>query len=327
MNVDSSLGPEIRLAVKQIAADNIHGAAYLARESLKILLQAARNYKGSATGEALKEYLIAVADELAGAQPAMYMISNLLALVLHRLFSQVDPGSIDAARLSGLLEKIVCNEMEQGSKELDYLGEKGAALLAERLAPGGRLLTISSSESVFAILKRLSGADVQIIVAESRPLCEGVKLAEKLARMDFDVCLVTDAMLGIETTGACLALIGADTVTRDGAVINKAGTRLLALAAHADKVPVYCCTQTLKIKPALEPGPEPHTPVQKLRPAEEIISPPAEGVKVRNLYFDRTESYLISGFLTEKGLLHTRDIRRISKRMAELRKKVFAPGK
>ncbi len=47
---------------------------------------------------------------------------------------------------------------------------------------------------------------------------------------------------------ADLVLVGADAIT-EAAAVNKAGTHLLALAAHAAGVPVYVAADTSKLSP------------------------------------------------------------------------------
>lgn len=91
--------------------------------------------------------------------------------------------------------------------------------------------------------------------------------------------------------------------------------RLLALASKADRIPVYCCAETIKVM-AYEPEAGIHFPVQKPRPAKEIIKQIPRQVQVLNLYFDLTESKLIAGYLTERGILAGKQLGAASKEMA-----------
>ena len=45
--------------------------------------------------------------------------------------------------------------------------------------------------------------------------------------------------------------------------------------------------------------------------AEEVMDQPIEGVTTRNFYFDRTVSRLITGIITEQGLMGRREIKHI----------------
>jgi translation initiation factor 2B subunit (eIF-2B alpha/beta/delta family) len=144
-----------------------------------------------------------------------------------------------------------------------------------------------------------------------------VELARQLAGEKIAVRLIPDCLLGLATGEADAALIGADSLTPGGDVVNKAGTRLLALAAREDGVPLYCCAETLKIMSS-EPEPGPAFPVQRRRPAEEIVARPPEQVEVLNLYFELTPWELISGYITERGILDRKYLRTLSIEMEEI---------
>jgi translation initiation factor 2B subunit (eIF-2B alpha/beta/delta family) len=92
------------------------------------------------------------------------------------------------------------------------------------------------------------GPGLSVIVCESRPLCEGVAMARRLAAAGIDVTLITDAQAGVFVEQSDVVLLGADAVTPDG-IVNKVGSRLLALAARAAGVPVVAVTECLKVSP------------------------------------------------------------------------------
>lgn len=105
-----------------------------------------------------------------------------------------------------------------------------------------------------------AGSGISVIVCESRPLCEGVVMACQLAAAGLDVTVITDAQAAVFIDDVDLVLLGADAVT-PGGVVNKVGSKLLALAAKAAGVPVVAVTDSLKVSP----GPVsslalPHTP-------------------------------------------------------------------
>jgi hypothetical protein len=92
------------------------------------------------------------------------------------------------------------------------------------------------------------GPGLSVIVCESRPLCEGCAMAQRLAAAGLQVTLITDAQAGVFVEQADAVLLGADAVTPDG-VVNKVGSRLLALAAKAAGVPVLAVADSLKVSP------------------------------------------------------------------------------
>jgi len=326
MNKDAhaSFPPQLTRKIAGIEGDNVHGAGYLALKCLDLTADAAAEYAEtpSATG-AFGEFLRTLAARLTASQSAMCVIPNLLARVLERFFSESGPRPGATAQNVSLLKRIAEEEKQRLERDLTLLAEKGSSFLAGKLPPGAHIVTISHSRAVFGVLKGLAAAcGVRVSVAESRPLNEGVELARQLADLGISVRLIPDCLLGLVTAEANAALIGADSLTPGGDVVNKAGTRLLALAADADGVPVYCCAETLKIM-SCEPSSETPFPVQRERPAAEIVDPRPEGVEVLNLYFDRTDSKLIEGYITELGILSRKKLKIISTEAAgRLRKNI-----
>lgn len=323
-NAQASFPPQLYRKIAGIEGDNVHGAGYLALKCLDLMADAAVEYaeNPSATG-AFDEFLRTLAARLTASQSAMFVIPNLLARVLERFFSESGPRPGATARNVSLMRRIVEEEKQRLEHDMALLAEKGSSFLAGKLPPGGHIVTISHSRAVFGVLKGLAAAcGVRVSVAESRPLNEGVELARQLADLGISVRLIPDCLLGLATAEADAALIGADSLPPGGDVVNKAGTRLLALAANADGVPVYCCAETLKVM-TCEPGPETPFPVQRERPAAEIVDPQPEGVEVLNLYFDRTDSKLIAGYITELGILNREKLKIISSEAAgRLRKNI-----
>jgi translation initiation factor 2B subunit (eIF-2B alpha/beta/delta family) len=308
--------PKLRCAIAEIEGDNVHGAGYLALKCLDLLADAATDHvKERRTEDTLEEFLKTLAGRLAAGQSAMCIIENLLAEVLGKIYSESGGPKHAPTKNAALLKKIAIDERKRLELQLETIGEKGAIFIREKYPPGSRIVTISHSRAVLEVLRRLAGHGVKISVAESRPLNEGVEMARRLAKSGLEVRLVPDCLLGLETTEADIALIGADSITPGGNVVNKAGSRLLALASKADGVPVYCCAETIKVM-AAEPGAGTRFPIQKLRPNSEISDQLPDQVEALNLYFDLTESELIEGYLTERGFLTREQLGAISKEMA-----------
>ena len=101
--------------------------------------------------------------------------------------------------------------------------------------------------------------------------------------------------LGVEPYD--VAIVGADTMLADGSTINKAGTSLLAMAAHAEKVPFYVCCESFKLCQQEEPP-----ALEEMSPAE-LGTTQWPGVSVSNIYFDITPAHLITSWCTERGAL------------------------
>jgi translation initiation factor 2B subunit (eIF-2B alpha/beta/delta family) len=160
------------------------------------------------------------------------------------------------------------------------------------------IITHSLSSSVSACLDLLRPQGVRVIVSESRPLDEGWRLAQRLSSWSVPATLITDAQLGLFAGQADVALVGADSLLRDGSAVNKAGTYLLALACRDRGVPFYVCCESFKWGARDEPE------LEEMDPGE-LGAPAWPGVAVRNIYFDITPARLIDAWFSEQGQRRT----------------------
>ncbi len=170
-------------------------------------------------------------------------------------------------------------------------------------------MTLSISGTVLDVLRACAATIERVIVLESRPRYEGRETAAALAKRGIAVTLITDAQADIFLPFSQAVVVGADSVLADGGVLNKAGTALLAWAACGHNVPFYVLCETLKISPKHWTG-----DLSKLeeKEAEEVLEQPLVGVSVRNFYFDYTPPQLVTGVITERGILGRQQIEQIA---------------
>lgn len=294
------------VSVERIRADHIHGASWLAREAARSLAAAATQ-----PGEAAERLAAthALARELALARPAMAAIANTVSAIWAAAEAQ---ASDPVARLAAL-------QAEARVMEAGWAGAVGAMVdwTRRRLASEhGAVYTLSRSGTVEGVLTTLAreqaGQDpLAVIVSESRPGGEGVGLARALAGAGALVTLAPDTASAALMEGAALVLVGADAILADGSLVNKAGTRLLALAAHDVDVPVYALAERLKITP-------PNYPLALGEEAPEPLLPsPAAGLVERRPLFERVPGELVAGVVAEDGLLSGPDIARLASEAAQ----------
>lgn len=155
------------------------------------------------------------------------------------------------------------------------------------------------------------GKRVHVLVDETRPRLQGARLtAWELEQYGIPYEIITDNMSGylLRTGQAQKVFFGADRVTANGDVANKIGTYMLALAAHANDVPVYCVAPSSTIDLSLPSGD--CIPIEERDPSEvldiqirgERVMP--EGAHARNPAFDVTPHHLLTALVTEKGLVY-----------------------
>lgn len=277
---------EFQRRLEELIEDRHSGASELARLGLEMAAQCAQSAEVKKTIE-LRHYLAERAEALGAARPSMSPLKNLMENWKESL--EVLPDEVEEARAKAA--EIALNLAEQSTKA----SFEAAALTSALVGDNKTIITHSFSSTVLEVFHLLKNRGVQAIVPESRPLCEGGELAERLGQWDIPTTYITDAQVGLFAGRADMAIVGADTLLADGSAINKAGTFLLAMAAHDQDVPFYVCCESFKLCPQEEP-PE----LEEMSPAE-LGAPPWPGVTVSNIYFDVTPAHLITGWCTERG--------------------------
>ncbi len=275
--------------VAEIRDDRTRGASELARRSLELLAEAARTLAVVDAVE-LRERLLILVAELSAARPSMAPIQNLLRRWREGLPILTDQNLPVARRLAAEQAEALIAASRQAVTDC-------ATRAARLLGPGRTVMTHSFSSTAVEVCRRLKGAGLRMIVTESRPLTEGRHLAEQLSAWNVPTNYITDAQMGLFIAQADAVLVGADSVLVDGAVINKAGTYPLALAARDRGVPFYVCCESFKWRGAGEPPLE----LEEMAPAE-LGAPAWPGVSVRNVYFDITPARLVSAWIDETGV-------------------------
>lgn len=262
--------PEIRAAVREIRSDRERGARQLALATLEAL----RSVAPECGGEEFRE----CARELALARPMMATTQNAVAWAWSRY---LDTGDASKA-VDDVIEAI-------------QTATDGMAAAARRVIPTDTLLTYSYSSSVIELLARLKPR--RVIVSESRPSLEGIRMARDLAAHGMSMTLITEAQMALFVQEAGAVVVGADTILPEGDLINRIGTRMLALAAKDADVPLYSISDTLKVTAPSSPmpfAPEEGEP-------KEVCE--AKWLEVRNVYYEMTPARLLSAYVTETGIM------------------------
>ncbi|MEM7644420.1 MAG: S-methyl-5-thioribose-1-phosphate isomerase, partial [Pseudomonadota bacterium] len=162
-----------------------------------------------------------------------------------------------------------------------------------------------------------AGIDVHVWVDETRPRNQGAALTSwELLNQGVPHHLITDNSGGLLMMRGMvdLVIVGTDRTTAAGDVCNKIGTYLKALAARDNDVPFYVALPSPTIDfrlidgrdiPIEERDPKEVTWIHGKTPEGEVskvlISP--EGTPAANHAFDVTPARLVTGLITEKGVV------------------------
>lgn len=153
------------------------------------------------------------------------------------------------------------------------------------------------------------GKKIKVFSDETRPLLQGSRLTYwELTHAGIDTTILCDNMAAhvMNTQKVDLVIVGADRIAANGDTANKIGTYSLALAARAHQVPFYVAAPLSTFDLTLKSGKE--IPIEERDPKEVVTFK----AKVYNPAFDVTPASLITGIITEKGVIKNPTLKKIS---------------
>jgi len=166
-------------------------------------------------------------------------------------------------------------------------------------------------------LAHAAGMALHVWVSETRPRMQGASLtAWELQQRGIPHTLFVDGASGLlmRRGDVDIVIVGADRVARNGDVCNKVGTYEKALAAHDNDVPFYVALPSPTIDWSLASGDA--IPIESRSPDEVLtvvgrdeygqtggVALALPGTRAINFAFDVTPARLVSGLLTERGIV------------------------
>jgi methylthioribose-1-phosphate isomerase len=175
----------------------------------------------------------------------------------------------------------------------------------------GALATVDWGTALGVIrMAHEQGKDIHVFVDETRPRLQGARLtAWELEQYGISYDIITDNASGYLMSKGLVqkVIFGADRVAANGDVANKIGSYMLALAAYDNGVPAYSAFPISTVDFDLDRGEL--IPIEEREDAEVLdlklmgrrVTP--ETATARNIAFDVTPNRLISGWITEKGVI------------------------
>jgi ribose 1,5-bisphosphate isomerase len=286
MNVDDT--------VKAIKSMEIRGAGRIARAGAEAIGDLARSGKWKDTGS-LKKDILAAKEKLIASRPTAVSLLNGVLFTLRGLDAC---GSVEQAK--ELLIKNSLDFIKASNEAVEKIGIIGS----RRIKDGASIMTHCNSSAALECIKAAhrSGKKVKVYATESRPWRQGILTVNELAKEGIDVTLIIDSAVRSVMKRTDIVIVGSDTITSNGAVINKIGTSQLALAANEARVPFVVCGETYKISPQTLFG---DMVTIEEREIGEIVRKGEipDSVKVFNPVFDSTPARYIDGIVTELGIV------------------------
>ncbi|MEO7229868.1 MAG: S-methyl-5-thioribose-1-phosphate isomerase, partial [Candidatus Limnocylindrales bacterium] len=290
-------------AIGQVAALGLAQSAWLARNS----------------PPSLRRTLIeAAARNLTSARPTAINLGWAVQRLMDRFEAAHSSGATGpeiAAVMRAEADQIVAEATEDHGR----LADAGFAILPDVGERDLRILTHCNTGplacgqfgTALGIIQAAHHAErpIHVWVDETRPYLQGARLtAWELKQAGVPHSLIPDVAAGSLMAGGevDVILVGADRIAANGDTANKVGTYSLAVLAAHHGVPFYVCAPMSSVDLATADGTA--IPIEE-RPADEVTTVRGQRIApldtvVRNPAFDVTPAALITGIVTDQGVLH-----------------------
>lgn len=230
------------------------------------------------------------------------------------------------------LKKVLLREafkiQEEDDRFCHDIGKHGAKLIRSRDSilthcNAGGLATSGFGTALGVIYTaKNNGKKIRVYATETRPLLQGARLTTwELMQRGVNVTLISDTMVGkVMSEGKITkVIVGADRIASNGDTANKIGTYQIAVLAMHHRIPFYIAAPSSTFDLELKQGSE--IPIEERNPDEvrqvfgKRTAPP--DVRVYNPAFDVTPAKLITGIITEKGVLYPPYEKSIAKKLRQ----------
>ena len=287
----------------------VRGAPAIGVAAAYALCLAAMEYKGQ-NPEEFQKSMAAASAELAASRPTAV---NLF-WALDRMGLALGAAGCGAEALPILIREAEAIHREDVAMNR-AIGAAGAAIVPH----GARILTHCNAGAITTggygtalgvVRSAFTQGKVEMVYCdETRPLLQGARLtAWELVKDGIPATLITDNMAAsLMAQGKIdLVLLGCDRMAANGDFANKIGTYGVAVLAHYHGIPFYSVLPSSTIDLSIPDGS--HIPIEQ-REASEVthfagVRTAPEGVGVYNPAFDVTPHRLLTGIITEKGVIH-----------------------
>ena len=264
--------------------------------------------------EELRDDMAAAAETLQAARPTAINLTWAVERML-QVLNNPDMDNVRDLRAAVLdqAQRIADEDVEINKR----MAAHGAGLMKEgetviHHCNTGALATVDWGTALGVIrMAHEQGKRPHVLVDETRPRLQGARLtAWELEQYGISYEIITDTAAGFFLSSGKVnrVLVGADRAAANGDVANKIGTYMLALAARDNQVPFFAVVPTSTVDLSLAEGNQ--IPLEERDPSEvlnlEVEGEPVvpAGALARNPAFDITPHRLITGIVTENGIVY-----------------------
>ena len=230
---------------------------------------------------------------------------------------QIDVITSSDSDIDGIISELTQNAIRMEEEDISInkrIGDNGAEVVPKGATilthcNAGALATVGYGTALGVVRSAFAKDNtVQVFSDETRPRQQGSRITTFELKMDgIPVTMITDGMCSyfMKKGMIDMVVVGADRIAANGDTANKIGTYTVAIAAKYHNIPFYIAAPLSTIDTSIKTGDE--IPIEE-RSHEEVTHINgkrvcAEGINVINPGFDVTPHELITGIITEVGIL------------------------
>jgi len=294
-----NMSEKVDAVSETIKQSKIKGAFEIATIVSNALIADATEYIQSGNHGDLKLNVQKWGAQIIRSRPSQVTLRNTVNNLLYSIERIDDDNDAKVLEVLRINTKLFLDTVNSAQEKISLLG-------ANIIQDGDTILTNSYSSMVKAIIKvarELMDKDIRVIVTETRPKYQGIRMARELIEMGVDTTVIVDSAVRHIIRNVDLIILGADTVSSDGSVITKIGSSQMALVANEARVPLYVAAPTFKfsedtlsgVMVSIEEGKP--SDIYENTELQQLIG--NDKLTIRNPTFDATPPEYIRGIITE----------------------------
>ncbi len=264
-------------------------------------LQAIAEYSDSPAPGSAYEQIADAGALFCALKPSTAAYANAIQWILADLDTKAD-GQVIRSHIQGRVRSYARYRKES----LERIIDEARPILPKN----GHVLIHDYSSTVLAVMDTAGrdGTPLTVFVTAGEPVGQGAKVAQALSNAGHRIVYLPDAGVGRVMDRVDLVLSGVETLFRNGDLANTVGTYPIALVARAADVPLYAATECMKIHPGAFAATVEDLTACVLHPWPPHDHALPAGTDVRREVLDLTPAALITGYITELGILRPSEV-------------------
>jgi ribose 1,5-bisphosphate isomerase len=294
---------QLQKDAERIKSLEIQGATNVAISAINFLCEYANRINKEVTIDGFFKELYKAREVLFKTRETEPAMRNGLNFIMNRLEKQKKELTIK--KIFEIISRCKDEYKEMVKNAKQRIAEIGARRFPESENKKDFIVMTHCHSSVvngiFLEAKKQGKDNFKVVATETQPILQGRKTVKKLLNNGIEVIHIVDSAMrwAVNNLDVDLIIIGADSLTSEGTIINKIGSRLLALVAHEEHVPFYVASPLLKYNPQTSFG---ILEKIEMRDPKEIWENTSKNLEILNPAFETVSRRYIDGLISEAGI-------------------------